>query len=125
MSAIKLDAHHPHPRHGEPCEGCAVGCICRPCHDRRRVECLVTSSRGQDHPDHLTPDCPSTRPATLGDTATCLTCRKPITYCVVEEHGYKPRTGWSDGYRVDALVCFQSIDYSHKPTQWPTTPATR
>lgn len=53
--------------------------------------------------------------ATEGDTGICRTCALPITYETVEEPGYKPRTGWSDGARRDALVCFSAINYRHAP----------
>jgi hypothetical protein len=52
---------------------------------------------------------------TLGDTAVCRHCLKPITYEVVKESGYLDRTGWSDGHWRDALVCFRALNYSHAP----------
>lgn len=60
--------------------------------------------------------CPahSAEPA-IGTTAICRTCGLPITYTVVEEYGYKPRTGWSDGNRSDPLVCFKAAHYRHVP----------
>lgn len=45
----------------------------------------------------------------------CRTCLRPITYETRVEPGYEPRTGWYDDARVDALVCFKSIDYNHVP----------
>lgn len=53
--------------------------------------------------------------ATVGDTGICRTCALPITFATVEEPGYLPRTGWSDGARTDALVCFSAVHYRHVP----------
>lgn len=55
------------------------------------------------------------RDATIGDSGVCRTCARAIVFETVEEPGYLPRTGWSDGSRVDALVCFKSSGYRHVP----------
>jgi len=51
----------------------------------------------------------------IGTKGICRTCGLQITYDVVEEHGYLPRTGWSDGAHVDALICFKAVHYRHVP----------
>ena len=89
-------------------------CLCRRCHRGRYVECIIAPR--VDHPDHLVPECPATPPPALGAEATCRTCRRHITWEVVEEWGYLPRTGWSDKFPRDALVCFKAADYRHVPT---------
>lgn len=97
-------------------------CLCRGCYDARHIQCVW--AWGEDpHPDHRHPECESSPPPELGITATCRTCGKPITYEVVEEHDRLPRTGWSDGFRRDALVCFSAIDYRHIPNRmYSSTP---
>ncbi len=74
-------------------------------------------ARGVDPRDLLVPISPSAlaREATIGDTGICRTCTTAITYETVEEHGYLPRTGWTDGARVDPLVCSKAIHFRHVP----------
>jgi hypothetical protein len=57
-------------------------------------------------------------------TATCRTCGQPITFETVdrEHEGRLPATGWSDGFRRDALVCFSAIHYEHIPDHMYGTP---
>lgn len=67
------------------------------------------TGRERQHADRLAAE------AAEGDTGICRTCARPITFTTVEEPGYNPRTGWSDGARRDALVCFKAVDYAHVP----------
>ena len=95
----------------------ADNCLCRRCHERRRITCIVAAAdRVDPHPDHLVPECPTHPEPAIGDEATCRNCRRPIVYAVVEEYGHLPRTGWSDGFPRDALICFRAIDHRHIPT---------
>lgn len=45
----------------------------------------------------------------------CRTCMRPLTWETRTEPGFKPRTGWHDDARSDALVCFKAVDYRHVP----------
>lgn len=63
-------------------------------------------------------------PADNGTTVThlaeralilCRTCLRPITWETRTEPGFKPRTGFYDDARVDALVCFKAVSYRHEP----------
>lgn len=93
------------------------GCGCQWCRRRRSVDCMLAGK--DNHPDHRVSDCPAAWKPTVGDEARCSTCGQPITYKRVEEYGYLPRIGWSDGCRADELVCFKAIDYRHEPAAWP------
>jgi hypothetical protein len=97
-------------------------CLCRPCHERRRIECfLATSDRQDPHQDHRVPECVATPGIEQGATAVCRTCEAPITWTTVEEPGHQSRTGWSDNARRDAIVCFRALDYAHVPDRMPAT----
>ena len=76
--------------------------------ERDELQARVTN-RERQYADKLAED------ATLGDVGVCRTCARSITFATVEEPGYEPRTGWSDGARTDALVCFKAVDYRHVP----------
>ena len=45
----------------------------------------------------------------------CRTCLRPITHETRVEDGRFQREGWYDDANVDAIVCFKSADYRHKP----------
>ncbi len=76
--------------------------------DRDELRARLTE-REREHADRLAEQ------ATEGDTGICRTCTELITFTTVEEPGYLPRTGWSDGAHRDALVCFKAIGYRHVP----------
>lgn len=61
----------------------------------------------------------------IGATATCRTCRRPITFETVDVPGYLLRTGWSDRSPRDGLVCFSAIHYRHVPDWVPADEARR
>lgn len=99
-------------------------CLCQWCERDKHVACLADRSRGENHPDHRTPECPSWMPPAFGSTATCVTCRQPIWYeaDVDRGPGYLPRTGWTDHHKSDPLICFRSAHYNHAPAAAPVAP---
>lgn len=51
----------------------------------------------------------------IGDTGVCRFCERDILYREVNTPGFLPRTGWSDEFPRDPLVCFSALNYKHEP----------
>lgn len=51
-----------------------------------------------------------------GVESTCRTCGSTITHETRTAPGFRPRTGWYDGARVDPLVCYSAASLVHAPT---------